>query len=204
MIESYWSRLKDWGRINAPAMLADLNLGASETDIAELELKLGLRIPEEFRKSLAIHNGEDDGWPNKVFANGGAYLDTTRIVYEWTQRLEHSQQVDPKDFDESEVEELIGLSVISVEGPVRPVLFQRDWIPIMEMNGDVFWALDMAPTEGGKLGQVIEVDWEGCSWQVIAGSFGEYMNSYVSDLEVGKYPVINGLPREKSMVSQVI
>lgn len=193
MIESAWGRIEAWGQQNAPAMLKDLNTGASDAEVSALEQKLGYAVPEDLRQSLKVHDGECDGWPNKAFAEMGAYLGTERIVHEWQQRLAIAEDV-TEDNDPQEREAQIKAGVIFVTGPVRPCLFLKEWIPIIECNGDVFWALDLSPAEGGKPGQLIEVDWEGCSWKVVAASLGEFLSSYASDLEAGKYRVIDGLP----------
>ena len=71
MIEEAWKRIEAWGRKNAPAMLEDLNVGASEEQISALESELRMKLPADFRRSLKVHDGESDGWPNKVFADRG-------------------------------------------------------------------------------------------------------------------------------------
>ena len=195
MIEADWERIETWGSENAPRMLEDLNEGASADQISALEAELGLEVPDEFRRSLQVHDGESDGWPNKVFANRGAYLGTERILQEWQQRLEFGIGV-LEDDEEQDREQQIRDGVISVVGPVKPDTFCKEWIPIMECNGDVFWALDLSPAEGGAPGQLIEVDWEACSWRVVANSFGEFLSSYASSLETGKYRIADGLPVE--------
>ena len=180
-IESLWARLESWARNNAPEILSELNDGATSNDIEALESVLDVTLPPAFKASLAIHNGEDDGWPCRVFAEHGAYLSTTRIAEEWRDRQKHAGEV------ESEPGEDAPDDVISVDGPVQAKLFLPGWVPFLECNGDVFWAMDFSPAPGGTPGQIIEVDWEGCSWSVIADSFTEFFEDYVADLEQGEY-----------------
>ena len=145
-----------------------------------------------------MHNGESDGWPCKVFADYGAYLGTHRILDEWKQRLENSVDL----FDEEDgaygVDERIRDGIIVVEGPVRAEMFRKEWIPIMECNGDVFWAIDLAPDRDGIPGQIIEVDWEGCSWKVISSSFSDFLKQYADCLEAAEYKVVDGRPTKAS------
>jgi len=194
-MKSLWSRLEKWGQANAPSMLEDLNPGANNEDIALLEQKFGQILPESLKACLRIHNGESDGWPCKVFADRGAFLSTSRIVDEWAQRLEISDSLGGDD--EMDREAQIREGVIFVSGTVKPVMFDKAWIPIMECNGDVFWALDFNPADGGVEGQVIEVDWEGCSWTVIAHSFEKLMEDYVDDLESGAFRIDDGQPTKQ-------
>jgi len=180
-IENLWSRLKAWASANAPETLSDLNSGATADQIHALESELGLTLPDSFKASLAVHNGEDDGWPCKVFVNHGAYLSTSRIVEEWRQRQQFGEDI------EEDPDELIQLDVITVDGPVQPKMFLASWVPFLECNGDVFWAMDFSPAAGGKEGQIVEVDWESCSWKVVADSFVDFFENYVTALERGEY-----------------
>ena len=194
-IQKAWQRLEQWAANNAPAMLEDLAPGATDAEISELETALGLTLPDDYRESLSIHNGETDGWPNKVFADRGAYLSTQRSAAERSGRLQVAADLDTDDLDDPE--SLIRDGVISVDGPVRPVMFDSTWLPVMECNGDVFWALDFSPAEGGTVGQLIEVDWESCLWRVTAASFSDFLVGYVTELESGAYRLVDGLPTKE-------
>ena len=180
-VENLWSRLETWAGASAPEMSSDLNPGATADQIEALESELGLTLPDAFKASLAVHNGEDDGWPCKVFAELGAYLSTSRIIEEWRQRQKFAEEI------EGDPDELIQMDIITVDGPVQPKMFLTSWVPFLDCNGDVFWAIDLAPADGGKVGQVIEVDWESCSWKVIADSFADFLENYVTALERGDY-----------------
>lgn len=197
MIAESWEKIVGWGNRNAPEMLEDLNPGASEEQITALEAELGQPIPTDFRKSLLIHNGESDGWPCKVFADYGAYLGTESILENWKQRKQIAADIEDYGDEMPDQEQQIRDGIIIVEGPVRPKLFLSEWIPIMDSNGDVFWALDMNPAEGGTPGQIIEVDLEGCSWIVVTDSFGSFIRNYAKELEAGAYRVVDGQPTKE-------
>lgn len=191
MIEDLWDRLLTWGKTNAPQMLEDLNPGASASEIDELQYALGKELPEDLAIILMLNNGENDGWPCKIFADRGAFLSTSRIADEWKRRLEVLEDLGEEELD---VEELIAQGVMEVEGAVRPVMFDESWIPFMDSNGDVFWAVDNAPAASGTVGQIIRVDWESVSYKVISASFAEFLESYIIELESGVYRLINGYP----------
>jgi len=195
-MQTLWERLETWAKDNAPSMAEDLAQGATSAEIEELEAIVGIALPVELRDSLAIHNGENDGWPCKIFADRGAYLSTQRIAEQWKSYQEIASQLDAT-YD-SDPDELIRDGIINVEGPVRPVMFDPAWLPIMECNGDVFWALDFAPGDGGTNGQVIEVDWEGCSWRVVATSFQALVEDYVDELESGAFRLEDGQPTKEA------
>ncbi len=187
-IENLWSRLEKWAAANAPQILSGLNPGATGDQVDALESELGLTLPDAFKASLAVHNGESDGWPCKVFVDHGAYLSTLRIAEEWRQRQQFGEDL------EEDPDELIRQDVITVDGAVQPRMFLKSWVPFLECNGDVFWAMDFSPAAGGKRGQIIEVDWESCSWKVVADSFVEFFEGYVEALEKGKYSIAVAAP----------
>ena len=178
-IRALWSRLETWANEHAPQLLSKLNPAATADRIHSLESELKLTLPDSFKASLAIHDGEDGA--GAVFAGRGDYLSTSRILEEWRSRQGFGEDLD------GDPEELAQASVISVEGPVQPKMFLPDWVPILDCDGNFFVAIDFAPAERGEVGQIIEVDWEGCSWRVVANSFDEFFERYVAGLEAGDY-----------------
>lgn len=192
-VSDAWQRIEAWGRANAPEMLRDLSPGASQETLGELQQTLGRSLPESFLESLGIHDGESDGWPSRVFADMGAYLGSDRIVEYWRMRMEIAEQVGA-DFDVDDYEEQVREGIIFVEGPVRPAIHDEAWIPFMDSNGDVIWALDFAPREGGTPGQIIQVDLEACEWKVIADSFDAFLTDYANRLETEDWKFNDGVP----------
>lgn len=190
-IAALWQRLESWAGENAPEMLTELNHGAKDVDIEALEKAFGYPLPATYRASLKIHDGESDGWPSRIFADMGAYHSAESALNDYNMYLSLGSK--GTKFDESEIIEQMESDIITVEGPVRPCTFSSGWLPILNCNGDVFWALDYAPAAGGQKGQVIQVDLEGCYWSVVAPDFETFFQQYVSGLEAGSYEIQNGL-----------
>lgn len=182
MIQELWNKLETWCNANAPAMLEDLNPGASDADVALLQDTIGIKLPATFIESLKIHDGENDGWPYKVIAGRGAYLAIEDILKNWNLRKQVAVQM--ADFqDQLDAEVRSGARTIEVDGPVKAISFSPKWVPFMDCNSDIFWAMDFDPEAGGVVGQIIEVDFEGGSWKVIAESFEGFFSDYVSGLQ---------------------
>ncbi|MDJ0938191.1 MAG: SMI1/KNR4 family protein [Woeseiaceae bacterium] len=192
-IAGLWQRLETWAEANnAAEMLKELNPGASEDEIDALEEAFGHALPKPYRDSLATHNGEHDGWPCRVFADMGDYLDTAGTVENWQMLLQITAR-ERRKFNEAELAEQLAEDLIDVEGPVRPLPWSPHWLPILVCNGDVYWALDYEPAEGGQPGQVIRMDPECGSWSVVAPDFETFFREYVEALEAGEYEVQDGL-----------
>lgn len=192
-----WRRLEQWAAANAPCMLEDLNPGASEEQIKALERHLGRALPPDLRQSLQLHNGEKAGWPCTIFADFGDYLSLAEIQERRQMYLQVAERWG-NEADMADAEELIADGIIFVEGPVKPVMYSPDWIPVMDFNADVFWALDFEPAQGGADGQLIEVDWEATSWRVVARSFADFLAGYVQNLEAGEYRLVDGVPTRRA------
>jgi len=191
-IVELWQQLESWAGEHAPAMLEDLNPGAADEQLAALEETLGLRLPEDFKTSLSVHDGENDGWPSRVFADMGAYLPAERIVEHVQMHQQVARQIGIEFSDEERAEQMEE-GIITVDGPVKPSFFEPGWVPILDCNGDVFWALDFSPAEGGVKGQVIRVDLECTEWSVVAPDFRRFLSDYVEALVSGGYELDDGI-----------
>ena len=78
---------------------------------------------------------------------------------------------------------------IFINGPVKPLLRHPKWLPLTCLNGDVLRYFDFDPAPGGTVGQIIEVDPECCSYEVLAVNFTELLENYFKDLLNGVYEV---------------
>lgn len=179
-IRRTWQRIKKWATDNGPELLEYLNPGASADQLAELQQQLGLQLPDEFLDSLRLHDGERD-LRGQLFVDMGALLPCDQIIERW--QLSIAAAEDHEEIDEEEAKELIAEQIMFVDGPVRPLSFHHAWVPVLDMNGDVLWALDFAPPQDGTPGQMIRVDLESLDWRVVAPSFGAFLDAFAEALE---------------------
>jgi cell wall assembly regulator SMI1 len=188
LITATWKRLEAAIRKQDASVLAALNPAASLADLAALESGLGMKLPKDLRSSLLRHNGERPGGPGVLFGEHGEFLSCQRI-------LESARERFALALEESE-EGMTGHSSIGyVDGPVRPVSFHPRWIPVCDLNGDVFLAIDLAPARGGTVGQLISVDWECVSWRVVAPSLGALLETVLDGVQSGALVPVDGVLR---------
>lgn len=184
------AKILEWVSANAREVLSHLNGPASDADIASVEAATGLTLPVAYKDFLRRHNGEDGATWLALLGNGNQLLscqciiDQYRLEQEIGRDLYHPELETPT-FWKDRAEE----GVIFIKGPVKPLTLHPGWLPITCMNGDVLRYLDYDPAPGGIPGQVIEVDPEGCTYQVLATSFEALLNDYASQLATGKYRV---------------
>lgn len=179
-----------WVKIHSPQTLQHLNSPASEDSISDVEAAVGYQIPTMFKELLKYFDGEDGQTWLALFGNGNQMLSCEMIIEQFKIGQEIREEVFEPEMDTVEFwKDRIESSVIFVRGSVKPLLHHSKWLPFTCMNGDVFRYLDFDPAPGGVEGQVIEVDPEGCSYQVLANGLEEALTMYANQLESGKYKV---------------
>ncbi|HMU74167.1 MAG TPA: SMI1/KNR4 family protein [Elusimicrobiota bacterium] len=181
-----WKRIEIWLARRAPDALATLNPPASQTEMAAAEKEMGLWFPADLRASLLRHDGQTKAVP-AAFPQGLAALSVKGILESWKTRTHRLGAMlgDRDDFDGWR--KSIAQGVMFVGGPVKARLADPRWIPIADSNGDVFWFVDLDPAPGGTPGQVIEVDPEGTTWEVLSPSLADHLTRYADALEKGDY-----------------
>lgn len=180
----------EWVRKNASPVLDHLNTPANDDLISSVESETGINLPDSFKDFLRCYDGEDgEGWL-ALFGNGNQLLPCLAIIdqYRLDQEIGESlfePQMETIEFWKDSTEG----NVIFIKGAVKPLTLHPKWVPITCMNGDVLRYLDFDPAPGGINGQVIEVDPECCSYQVLASSFEELLAIYGSQLQENFYTV---------------
>lgn len=74
--------------------------------------------------------------------------------------------------------------MIWLNGPVRPIVGSPGTAVVGDTNGDVLWLLDFDLAPRGTPGQVVRVDVECASWDVLAPPWTQLLVRYAEDLEL--------------------
>ena len=172
-MEASWARIEAWLRQHAPEGLAELRPPASNRHINSLEDTTGLRLPTEMERSYKVHDGS---WGLWMFPYGGGTLATIQAIEgEWLRWREVAAE---GWFEDRESEP---------EGPIKPVHWNRRWLPVTDAGSGNHFCVDLDPAPGGTVGQIIEFDHEVGPVRVVASGFGEWLARYASALESGRY-----------------
>jgi cell wall assembly regulator SMI1 len=136
-----WDRLESWLKIYNPALFADLNPPASDADIQKLEKQLGVDLPTDFVEFLKVHDGQrcKAGW---LFSDS-EFLSSQRILDEWSI---WKDLLDSGDFGGTEPKPGTG---------IRPMWWSPKWIPFTYNGAGDHLCLDLDPSSGGRVGQII-------------------------------------------------
>jgi cell wall assembly regulator SMI1 len=185
-------RIKEWLKNNSEQTLEHLNGHASNSDISKVEAETGLSLPEAFKEFLRIHNGEDGETWLALLGDGNQLLSCQSIINQYKLDQEIGQNIyDPQMENIEFWKDRIKSNVLFVKGAVKPLMLHPKWLPITCMNGDVFRYLDFDPAPSGISGQVIEVNPEGCRYQVLASSFEDLLDKYLSQLLSGAFEIVD-------------
>ena len=174
-IDKSWKIIEQWLDVNAPALIDELNAPASADEISTLETYLQCHLPDDFKTSLQIHNGNKPDY----YPIAGLRLASTREIvreHKWWNKQTKNRTV---DLDKTERKSC-------PPNAIKEVNLSSSWVPFTDSNENNFLALDLAPGTAGTAGQVIsfgEDEWKHPDRRryVYSSSFRAFM-SFVADL----------------------
>jgi cell wall assembly regulator SMI1 len=182
-----WQRLEKWLGENFPAALDNLREPASEEAIASIESRIQIELPEALKVTYQIHDGEEHNYLPGVLADGFWLMPLEQACEAWAQLKELAAELFGTDETPTQWKSQVEDGIILIGGAVKPLIGSPKWFPFANANGNIIRFLDFDPPAGGVMGQVIEIDAEGCQFQVIAPSFLAYLEQYADALEAGHY-----------------
>ena len=160
-IAAAWSRLDAWRR-TLPADAPEPFRGpASDEDLRALEVGLGVALPEAWRESLRLHDGQEAG-RTEPFA-GETLLSARQILAQWSIWRELVARGDLADCEGEP------------EPGIRGDWYNLKWIPLTHNGSGDHLCIDLDPDEGGRIGQVIRVWHDSPEREHVAESVGEWL-----------------------------
>lgn len=176
--------LMEWVQATLPELMSDLNQPATTSEIASLENKLGVELPEQLQAMYLEHNGQKDEINTGLFY-GLNFLPLDRVYEEWRSWAEI---IDSQG--ENGMKELSMFSTSHVPGFIKAAYANKKWVPFAHDWAGNYLGLDFDPAENGTVGQVINFGRDEDEKFVIAKSFSEFMQWYTAELESGNYSIV--------------
>lgn len=169
-----WEFIESWPitpELNGKALF---NPGASISEIQAFEQAIGFKLPQDVVDSYRRHNGMPVAMSYYCFWQGNS-LSLKQSLQQWRDAIRVTKEI----FGEPGLPDYYPPQV--VKGPVKALCWSPAWIPVLKKNKEPV-CLDFEPAEGGNIGQVIEVDFEGSEVKVIAKSYREFLQKVVENL----------------------
>jgi cell wall assembly regulator SMI1 len=170
-MKEIWRRIERWLAANAPEALEALRPPAATEDMRALERSVGAPLPDDFRESLFVHDGQEPELP--VF--GPWALLALRQIDQY-RAVNRNASIGPS-----------GTYPATPEGPVLPLWWSDGWIPFAEDGAGNDLCLDVRPPTGGAIGQIVEFVHDAPVRALVAPSFTAWLSGVADDMEGGRY-----------------
>ena len=211
-----WKKMDRWLENNYQELFDQLGEGCTQNDVNELEHELDCSLPQDVRDSLSIHDGQERGGTPTGVVFGCMLLDCEEIVQEWKNWRKVNEEylnARVKPQPEYPIKGLNGASSSSSHQPQnganklwRQELMDRQdsqppkaiqkayahpsWIPLARDWGGNNIAVDLAPGQMGKWGQVIIFGRDYDCKYVVARSWSHFMAVLADDMNSDKTFVV--------------
>lgn len=166
-----WFRIRQRIDEAIPFFDDSLRNGASLREIAAFETRLGQKLPEDFKHSYRVHNGED----TDLFFFGVEFETLEMVRRGWESWCEMLDEKDPA-FD------VQGMSFPA--GAIRCQRRPKRWIPVLYEEWTMsHLAIDLVPGPRGHVGQVILFGLDREAHYVVDRNWATFLDKYASLLE---------------------
>lgn len=140
-MDKTWKRIEAWLERNAPDIRADLQPGASDSELSAAANAFGAALPDEMVASYRIHDGTR-GAAGPLFGNWRLLSLADAIVARKTINA-------PADEEASDEVEDVAAPQIKAEW------WNPNWIPAASNTSGDYLCVDIDPAKAGTRGQII-------------------------------------------------
>lgn len=180
-MDQNWQRLETWFAEFLPEMNRDLNGGCDHTAFTELEKEIGVQLPQSFKDFYSAHDGQRATDYMGLFY-GASLLPLSKILEQWRIWASIIAEYGPEqmkiDFDQYQTS--------LMPAKVKAMYANNKWVPFAVIWDCNYLGLDFDPGPTGKSGQMINFGREEEQKSVLADSFAEFVERYISELESGE------------------
>jgi cell wall assembly regulator SMI1 len=172
-MEELWHRISSWFAQNYISY-RPYPAGVSDRRLGEATRQLQSGIPIDMAQSYMIYDGTNQ---QAIFENQ-YLLSIDEIVA--------ASALMRSGFDEGWFEDF----PCEPQGPIKPVKWNKNWIPITDDGAGDHVCVDMDPARGGTIGQIIATNHEIGPLRVLAKGFRQFLTQFADDLD--KYEPLFG------------
>ncbi|HEX6427039.1 MAG TPA: SMI1/KNR4 family protein [Niastella sp.] len=172
-----WKAIENKLKEMAPLVYEDLNEGATQAQIEELERVIGAKLPDDFIEFYKIHNGQKpiNFNPNIALFDHTKLMSIDEIIEEWDMNkglLEAGEFVDHKNQPKKTVPDV----------GIKNGWWNTLWIPFFDDGDCNHYCIDLDPAKDGSYGQVIQTWHDDNERKLIARSFKDWFVQFKEDL----------------------
>jgi cell wall assembly regulator SMI1 len=170
-----WNRIERWLNAHAKPFAKSLSKGTDVDQFQKLEDSIGIALPDVFKQSLSIHDGqkEDYGFIPDHGIGSFYFLRAKDILRDWK---DWNAVLKAGDFD--------GKKAKSEKG-IASDWWNSGWIPFASNGGGDNLCIDLVPSKDGMVGQVILVRHDDALRRRLATSFDDWLRQLADTMEHG-------------------
>ena len=176
-IKDSWSRICAWMQTNAPGALDDAGSPATKEELDSAARRMNIQLHADHAEFCQLVDGAEssgvfpahDEWEDMAFSPMS--LEDSASAWEMLKEL-----LEMGEFDDRSPKTGAGIS---------NVWWNTSWIPFADNGGGDYYCIDLAPENGGSLGQIIFHSHESGEHVVLAESLRSYLAKLADDLESG-------------------
>lgn len=171
-IDECWEILES--QLDDPSILPN---GAKEEAIVNAERTLGFSLPEDYRQFLLRHDGSEPFFifPYKIGGGGQGFMSLTNLLFCWEHLVQSGIELEKRGQAGEQT------------GPVKPHVWNRQWVPFTDNECGDHLFLDLDPAEEGAVGQVVDWWHERAQSTYQAAGLKEWLNEVVQEIRNGVY-----------------
>ncbi|MCX7207745.1 MAG: SMI1/KNR4 family protein [Proteobacteria bacterium] len=171
-LKTSWRKIEDWLLANAPKIHSSLNKPAAVDSIDELKKLIGSELPLQLIELYEIHNGiESEAIASLVY---GMKFISIEDAINLVNNIDANSS--PLKYADSQIK--VGYTL------------HKKRFPIADDNGTCMLCIDLDPSELGKIGQIIFIDYD-CNVAIkLADSLEELFHNFQEDLYSEKYSLL--------------
>jgi cell wall assembly regulator SMI1 len=178
-MEATWQRLEKWIALHLPDLQTSLVVPASDAEIKAAEEELNLTLPDDFKASLKVHDGQSESAETGLWF-GFVPLPLDKILLEWRQWQEIADEIG----DEMQNSER---NTSAPAGCIKCQYVNAKWIPLCHDYGGNFIGIDLDPGPKGVVGQIINFGADEDDKFIIAQSYGAFLQNIADQLDADNF-----------------
>ena len=198
-IAALWTRWIDLLEAHGFAVRAVLAPGASEAELAALEVATGLELTAEIRALYRLNKGQRerpslgliregraDPWPPNAAPPFGFYefLGTHAAATAWQGWQDIAVDQGPDG-----MADFAAHATVSEPDKVKQQYWMPGWLPFSRDGGGNSFAFGFDPEPGGTVGQIIIIGSDEDHRQVFAPSIGAFLARLIDEWQQGRFEI---------------